>query len=367
MLELQKFILANPNDWKEKLQAEPYCLKIQEEEDLVLFKYSQIDSDFSKEICRESRGIILEKGTWKVVRFAFRKFFNLGESNADKIDWASATATSKEDGSLISLYFYKGWKIATNGNLSARNAPLGVAGLKTFEDLALKALMKYRVDFRELNPQYTYTFELCSPFNKIVCDYPEIQLFHTTTVDNKTLKEVETYIGVPKPKFYSLNSKEEYQELVNSLPENTEGIVVKDIFGNRVKIKTKLYFELHRLVNNGKLDVERALGLVMENDYEELLAYYPSYTDFFEKVKIAYYNALDYIDFVKDWVYEWEQHHPFENRKAFALEVKTKPIPSLYFLAYEKRLDNYGTKLDAKKFLSVFRTYFKEIENDRET
>ena len=195
LLELQKFILANPSDWKEKLQAKPYCLKIQEDDDLALFKYSQIDSDFSETIYREARGDILERDTWKIVRFAFRKFFNLGEPHADKIDWESATATSKEDGSLISLYYYKGWQIATNGNLYAWNAPLGVAGFQTFEDLAMEALLKYNVDFRSLNKNYTYTFELCSPYNQIVCSYPDIQLFHTVTVDNRTLEEVDVEIN----------------------------------------------------------------------------------------------------------------------------------------------------------------------------
>lgn len=369
LLELQKFILANPSDWKEKLQAKPYCLKIQEDDDLALFKYSQIDSDFSETICCEARGVILERDTWKIVRFAFRKFFNLGEPHADKIDWESATATSKEDGSLISLYYYKGWQIATNGNLYAWNAPLGVAGFQTFEDLAMEALLKYNVDFRSLNKNYTYTFELCSPYNQIVCSYPDIQLFHTVTVDNRTLEEVDVEIGVPKPKFYNLNSKVEYEELVNSLPENTEGIVVRDKFGKRVKIKTKLYFELHRLVNNGHIDVEKALQLILENDYEELLAYYPNYTNFFSQVKDAYKNALDYIGEVRSWTTEWERknlltatHEGFVNaRKIFAAAVKDKPIPSLYFLAYDGKLKKFEDDLTAKKILSVFRNYFEGI------
>ena len=369
LLELQKFILANPSDWKEKLQAKPYCLKIQEDDDLALFKYSQIDSDFSETICREARGVILERDTWKIVRFAFRKFFNLGEPHADKIDWESATATSKEDGSLISLYYYKGWQIATNGNLYAWNAPLGVAGFQTFEDLAMEALLKYNVDFHSLNKNYTYTFELCSPYNQIVCSYPDIQLFHTVTVDNRTLEEIDVEIGVPKPKFYNLNSKVEYEELVNSLPENTEGIVVRDKFGKRVKIKTKLYFELHRLVNNGHIDVEKALQLILENDYEELLVYYPNYTNFFSQVKDAYKNALDYIGEVRSWTTEWERenlltatHEGFVNaRKIFAAAVKDKPIPSLYFLAYDGKLKKFEDDLTAKKILSVFRNYFEGI------
>ena len=45
MLNLQRFIFAHEN-WRELLAAKPYCIKIVEEGNLVLFKYSQIDSDF---------------------------------------------------------------------------------------------------------------------------------------------------------------------------------------------------------------------------------------------------------------------------------------------------------------------------------
>ena len=248
MLNIQKFCAENEN-WRELLKKAPYFLKIQESEEpgwenLVLFKYDQIHSDFSEPICRECRGLILEKGTWKVVRAAFWKFFNLGESNADEIDWDSATATSKEDGSLISLYNYDGvWRVASNGNMCADWAPLDNGGYKTFKDLFKAALEKYNVNVESLDPRYTYTFEICSPFNMIVCKYDEIQLFLTCVRNNETLEEVDVEIeGVPRPQFYALNSREEYEALVENLGENREGIVVKDKFNRRVKMKTLLYF-----------------------------------------------------------------------------------------------------------------------------
>ena len=79
MLNLQRFIFAHEN-WRELLAAKPYCIKIVEEGNLVLFKYSQIDSDFFNPIVQECRGIILEKDTWRVVAYAFRKFGNFGEA-----------------------------------------------------------------------------------------------------------------------------------------------------------------------------------------------------------------------------------------------------------------------------------------------
>ena len=43
---------------------------------LVLFKYDQIASDFSQQIVRECRGIVLDESNgWRVVSRAFDKFF----------------------------------------------------------------------------------------------------------------------------------------------------------------------------------------------------------------------------------------------------------------------------------------------------
>lgn len=367
-LKIVKFIKENEN-WRELLKKEPYCLKIQESEEegwenLVLFKYDQIHSDFSEEICKECRGLILEKGTWKVVRAAFWKFFNLGEKYADEIDWDSATATSKEDGSLISLYNYDGvWRVASNGNMCARWASLDSCGYKTFGDLFKAALERYNIDVESLNPKYTYTFELCSLANMIVCKYDGIQLFLTCVRNNETLEEVDVEIeGVPRPQFYALNSREEYEALVENLGENREGIVVKDKFNRRVKMKTLLYFQLHRMIGNGRLSLEQAVELIMANDTDEFLSYFPQYTEYIGKIKSSIENGFEVANYINEWVYEWKLTDDNEDPKAaraeFAKFVKDKPFAPLYFVAYDDRdvLEYVGT-LNAKKLINFFKLH----------
>jgi hypothetical protein len=367
-LKVVKFIKEHEN-WRELLIKEPYCLKIQESEEegwenLVLLKYDQIHSDFSEEICKECRGLILEKGTWKVVRAAFWKFFNLGEKYADEIDWESASATSKEDGSLISLYSYDGvWRVASNGNMCAGWAPLDNGGYKTFRDLFEAAFEKYNVDVESLDPRYTYTFELCSPFNMIVCQYDEIQLFLTCVRNNETLEEVNVEIeGVPRPQFYALNSREEYEALVENLGENREGIVVKDKFNRRVKMKTLLYFQLHRIAENGKLSLERAVELIMANDTDEFLSYFPQYTGYMGKIKSSIENCFEVADYIDNWVYEWKladyTEDPKARRAEFAKYVKDKPFTPLFFVAYDGRdvLEYVGT-FNARKLINFFKLH----------
>ena len=241
MLNLQEFIFAHEN-WRELLAAKPYCIKIVEEGNLVLFKYSQIDSDFFNPIVQECRGIILEKDTWRVVAYAFNKFGNFGEAYADEIDWESAVVETKEDGSLIKVYYYDGeWRVGTNGTIFAENAELNAGPYKNFRQLFDAAAEKCGLDFSRLNRYYTYIFELCSEFNQVVCPQSEIRLIHIGTRNNRTFQEVETDIGIPHPQKYALSSLEDCIAMAKTFDFTKEGFVVKDKNYNRIKVKSEDY------------------------------------------------------------------------------------------------------------------------------
>src|SRR4051794_21524704 len=84
---------------------------------LVMLKYSQINSPMAEPIVQDCRGIILDEADdWRVVSYPYRKFFNHGEPNAAAIDWPSARVFDKLDGSLMTLYRYaEKWQVASSG------------------------------------------------------------------------------------------------------------------------------------------------------------------------------------------------------------------------------------------------------------
>lgn len=100
-LDIQWFMEQNP-DWERVLQEKPYCISIQRDNvlgrNLILFKYDQIESDFSLNLVRQCRGLILDEDTLEPVCVPFFKFFNAGESHADEIDWSTAWTSEKKDG-----------------------------------------------------------------------------------------------------------------------------------------------------------------------------------------------------------------------------------------------------------------------------
>lgn len=341
MLSIQKFLFDHPEDWKERLSSAPYFLKIKESGDLIIFNYNMYNSDFSLDITKEARGLILEKGTWKVIRMAFYKFFNLGEPNAASIDWSSATATSKEDGNIISLYYYNNkWNVASNSCIDAAEAHIENigTGYSNLLELFNEAAKNSGLNYNKLDPQKTYTFELVSPCNRIVVKYDDTKLFHILTRDNNTLEEIDKDIGIETPRFYAFNNRDDYLQLVKSLGNNHEGIVIKDKFNNRVKLKTEEYIRLHYMAGEMALTLENAVYIIWNHEQNEYLQYFPEAKKVLDNIEKQLNSAEEKIkSIIKD-----VNSKTWENSKAvydYYCE-RDKQFVDLYVAEYNGRLDS---------------------------
>lgn len=344
MIKIINFIREHDN-WEELLSSPPYSLSIKRKDTRILFKYSQIYSDFSLEIVREARGLILEDKTWNVVCYPFKKFFNYGEAYADEIDWKSAKVTSKEDGSLIKVYFYNGeWKVGTNSTIDAEDATLNSPYYKNFMELFDVAADNCKFDFDKLNPNYTYLMELCSCHNTIVVPYNEPKLFHLTTRDNRTLEEVEVDIGIEKPKEWALSSLEDCVSMAATFDFTREGFVCRDKNYNRIKIKGEDYIKAHRLVNNNTINTERAIELIRINELDEFLVYCPQYKEYINDVRRRlekFYNKIRYnVDLALI------EKINCETRKDFAAIATKSEYPMLWFNVYDADCFNIKEWID---------------------
>lgn len=362
MLKIVEFIKGHEN-WKELLSKEPYNLKISEDDGYVLFKYNQINSDFSQEICKEARGLILDtQDNFRVVRYAFKKFFNIDESYAAHIDWGTAVATEKIDGSIMSVWFARGkWHLSTNGTIDAFKAELnGVGPYKNFGELFESVLPLST--FTNYNKHRCWTFELVSPYNKVVIDYPETKVYLLSVRDMDSLEElgldaVEMLAdanGLTIPERYNLNNEADYRKVVEQMPEGHEGIVVRDVNGERVKIKTLLYFKLHKMAHNGNMTLEYLVSIVRANEQEEFLSYFPQYTNevlqLKEKHDKVFFALCEIKENVKRWLARVNGVVDRQVRKDFSEWVKKQPYP--FFL--------YFNELDNKNNLEILKTFSDE-------
>jgi hypothetical protein len=369
MLKIQEFIKAHDN-WRDLLSAEPYNLKISEDDGFVLFKYNQIASDFSQEICKEARGLILDsQNDFRVVRYAFKKFFNIDEGYAAHIDWDTAVASEKIDGSIMSVWYARGkWHLSTNGTIDAFKAELsGVGPYKNFGELFESVLPLST--FENHPKDVCWTFELVSPYNKVVIDYPETKVYLLSVRFMNSLAELDYdrisfyagKLGVAYPQFYYMNDEAGFRKLVEDMPEGHEGVVVRDQYNERVKIKTLLYFQMHKAKNNGVITLERIVDLIRANDHYEFLSYFPEYTDVFNHVK----HQLDTVDARKEKIVQDVKLWKMENkdvyeqdarmaRKWFAQDVAKGQYAALYFAAYDNHLDEAIAGMRTDQFIHAF-------------
>lgn len=349
MLYIQKFIKENEN-WEILLSSEPYCLKIKRHDTLplILFMYNHYKSDLSEEICQESRGLILEDHTFKVVCYPFKKFFNYGESLAATIDWDSVRLLNKLDGSIIKMFYYENkWRTATNSTIDASQAPATLKeGTCSFKELFDVAAAR-QLDETKLNKNYTYMFELVSDLALNVVRYKKTEIWHIGSRNNITLLEEEVDIGVQKPEALlnfpnDLFAAVEYVNCYNA--EEKEGLVAVDKFYNRIKIKGEDYVRAHYLRNNGAMNIKRALEILRDGEKAEYLCYFPEHRKFIEKIEC---DKKDIYDTLLDINFFIPGYKRVLNRKEFAESFVSKTldwVKPFCFSAWDGKLKD---KLDS--------------------
>ncbi len=273
---------------------------------LMILNYSQIASPKLEPLCREARGLTLETGTNKVVARAFDRFFRWNEcvELAQTFDWSDFTCQSKEDGSLMLLYYYKNsWRVNTRGSFGLW--PVVPDSEMTWEEAFYLACDEVGLDY--LSPYLTYVFEFCSPYNQIVRQYFKPTLFLLTVFEPRTGTEpsediIDWYasmLHVERPKVYSFKGLEEIFSWLRSQGDETfEGVVLRDREGRRLKVKNEDYDVLHRLRGNGNAMflAKNLLPYVLNGDEQIILDHWPQAEHHFvalaEKVKVLLTEAV---------------------------------------------------------------------------
>lgn len=362
MLAIQNYLIKHGLEKTLK----DFNLKSRVYEKKILLKYDQLSSPtlMAMPEMQDSRGIILELGTWKVLSLAFRKFFNSEEGNAHKIDWNTARVLEKLDGTLIQLYWdeYKGkWFAGTTGTAEGEGEVNNKNGT-TFNDLFFQTVTeKYNLDLSKLRKMYSYIFELTTPYNIVVKPHGESSASLLTIRNLDTLEELSYDVvltlgeglGLPVVKSYDLNAKNAGAliKTFENMPWSDEGYVVVDANFNRVKIKNPAYVAVHHL--KGKSAEHNIITIVKSNEIEEFGATFPERKEELYKLKANYDILLAKLNTV------WEELKvrkpknimPAEKKKyaAAVFEVCTKhdlkPFTGLYFGLADGKVESIETFL----------------------
>lgn len=239
--------------------------KFSDDGKLVLYNYTNkcmYEKKWNK-ITLNARGHVYEVGTGKLVAKSFSKFFNLSELATSKqrnlLKKTDYKCYEKVDGSLGIIYYYDGkWRVNTRGSFNSEQA------------IEAQKLLEEKYDLSQIPIINTLLVEIIYPENRIIIDYgTERKLVLLAVYSNiRDEKEIRGFLEVfsertkiPFVKEFNLTFDEMF-EFQESKELSKEGFVVRFINGERVKIKSKRYLEIARILANL---TPLSLWKVMEN------------------------------------------------------------------------------------------------------
>jgi hypothetical protein len=223
------------------------------------------------------------------------------------------------EGTMINVFWNQNispegdWEIATRNSIGAECSFYKSSHSKTFKTMFYEAMEKSNMDISFLNKQYSYSFVLQHPENRIVVPYTVPQLYLVGVYEifyeyllEKTVPSIKVFdhsydleyiishfymypcqIYFPQ-RFTQYTS---YSEIINDFgsmntPYNIMGVVLKNrITGERCKIRNPNY-ELVRLLKGNEPKLQyRYLSLRKEGKVQDYLEYYPEDKNDFSKYR----------------------------------------------------------------------------------
>lgn len=322
---------------------------------LVMLKYSQLDSPFTEPMVRQSRGLILDESKhWVVVARPMDKFFNYGEEAAAPMNWSVGCAVQEKlDGSLMILYWYgDAWHVASSGTPDAG----GLVGDWGFSFAKLFWMVFYEKGYQlpsAIQRAYTFMFELMSPYNRVVVDHQGADLKLIAVRNTWTGQELHPkhHVMYDAVQEFPLTSMDDVLKTFGSMdPLKQEGYVVVDRKFNRIKVKHPGYVAIHRMKEG--FGPKHILEVVRAGETSELTTHFPEWKDDFARIQTAYDILCEgiEIEFARISSIETTRDPGKDGQKAFAAEaVKSKCSGVLFGL----RSGRHASVRDALKVMQI--------------
>jgi len=255
-------------------------------DNLVIFKYS---AQYCDEIERSCRGLIIDKSTKKIICYSNDGAIDF-ESFIEKVPLENCVIEENLEGTLINLYHYKGrWNVSTKFCINAENSKF--RGKKSFRQYFDKLCT---VDYNKLDKNFTYSFLLQIPENRLVTKIEKKQLYHIESQNNITGEKVYCDIGIPKPVVLKLNSVNtlnissfrSINKTLSKLDWSKRGFMLYSLDRNfRCSLINPAYKEVYNLIKN-QSDLRYLLleSYYYKNNLNDILYYFPEYKKIKDKV-----------------------------------------------------------------------------------
>lgn len=354
------------------------CSRVSSDRSKISLNYDQIMVKNGDIVAEQCRGMVIRPthvdmhgDNWKhevvghvdVLAWPMNRFYNYGDPVADEINWSDPDVRiyEKLDGTMIIVYWdelQQRWCAATRSvpeaDLPIYNDHIEIGNM-TFSGLFLKALQETREaidgislndksskfdDIIVLNKQFTYVFELTTPYNRIVVKYdvPRVTLLavrHTSEGYELPIESLKMR-HVNMPKTWNLCSIESLVAFVDSAnPANLEGAVICDSLFNRIKVKNKSWVLSSRAKNLVTVSKRSALLAIITGTIDDVLPLIEDeIANELRKMQVTLKSYLRQIDLN----FATFRANSQESRKNFALMVAEHgDWQAPYFNMWEKR------------------------------
>lgn len=256
--------------------------------------------------------------------FPFTRFFNHGEKEAAPVDLSNAEMLEKLDGTMVGVFFPEGnpsdphFHTRKMSSVNSADMEKKITSFHGKEFKFLPVIKTYvdKLSFSENDVNFTYVFEFLHEVSFVLTKYKPEQygLYLLGARNVKTHKEltedeldaVAKRIGSNRPRRYDavadFSEIEKMFDLASQETPDFEGYIFRDKkTGNRIKVKDPKYVKKHHLLDD--TSYKALIPKILEGEEDEVLAYFPHFTNRVEEIKKAYQK---YLDKVVAKVLEWK-------------------------------------------------------------
>ena len=285
-------------------------------------------------IARQCRSLVVDED-YNLVSRSFSRFFNWGEFPEEEknFDWSDFKVYSKEDGSLINFFYLDGWHMTTKSTFGFGEMPYASV---TWRDHVLSVLGLNYLDGLDkyLDRELSYACELVGPYNRVVkpYKYPEVYLLATFSGRDEVQISKTPHIFQKPDTFWasSIDQLKDWLVDISKFDPYFEGFVAKDKNNQRFKLKSRTYYEIHSLKDNGAIYRDnKLLPHVLDNNRAELELYLPEVLGHYDDLKRRVDQLFAEISSI------YPQMIGIESQKDFAIRLREFGIPmsGVYFSA----------------------------------
>lgn len=298
------------------------------------------------------RGLTLygTPNNYKIITKGFNRFYNNHENpehlvNAKQIDYTKPFQVQfKYDGSIILQYYHNG-KVYVNTRGSFAQSNICAILDKSWEEVFNECDRTQLEDTFLIFPDYTFVYELCTPYNQIVEQYPT-SFAKCLAIFRRDGTEVQNSF---EGQIYDCQSKEEVIELLNTLHPTQEGFVIaqwdKDTNTYiRKKFKTQTWLDLFNFKNDGLSSNAKLWNVVLNGEKDEVASVFVHLKDTLDEMYNQYQTML------KEANLEYDRVKHIENQKEFALAINNMEYKYCYFLV----------RLGKATIIEVIKNYIKK-------